>query len=445
VSDSLNFLWYFFLSLIGLSGNPANSGNGNTGNLYVSTRQPQYSYFNENLVNRFYTLNKSRQFWFSFTRESILRRKSFMDNLDSARYLGLEKNKYNYQIIAGHINDLFPPEDSVNAMQMDRIFTDVALKYGLDIYHGSEMASWINTDEISPNFERNDESHIMNALLDVGNGIDMNQYVRSLEPKDSTYGLLKTSLTKMLDSNDLQRVMKLSTSLNQYRWVHHFSLDKFIIVNIPSATLTYWVSDTVKLKMKVVLGKPSTRTPRFAAHCDKIILFPYWNVPHKIAVNEFLPIFKKIPAMVTTMNMQILDSRGKIIPEDSIHWSRYSKNYFPFRIRQSTGCDNALGVMKFNITSPYDVYLHDTNLKSAFKSDRRYYSHGCIRLEKPFELANELSSVPVDTAILNSGLKDQNPKTIALPKPVPVFVIYMTAEVLETGVRYYPDIYGLLQ
>jgi murein L,D-transpeptidase YcbB/YkuD len=328
---------------------------------------------------------------------------------------------------------------------MDRIFTDVALKYGLDIYHGSEMPSWINADEISPDFVRQDESRVVKELLELGNESEMNQYVHSLEPKDSTYGILKTSLTNWLDSNDLPRITKLSTSINQYRWVHHFSLDKFIIVNIPSATLTYWESDSVKLKMKVVLGKPSTRTPRFAVHCDKIILFPYWNVPHKIAVNEFLPIFKKMPAMVTTMNMQILNSRGKIIPEDSIHWSLYSKNYFPFRIRQSTGCDNALGVMKFNLTNPYDVYMHDTNLKSAFKSGYRFYSHGCIRLEKPFELANYLLTVPVDTAILNSGLKEQNPKTIVLPKPVPVFVVYMTSEVVETDVRFYPDVYRLLK
>jgi murein L,D-transpeptidase YcbB/YkuD len=101
--------------------------------------------------------------------------------------------------------------------------------------------------------------------------------------------------------------------------------------------------------------------------------------------------------------------------------------------------------MKFNVTSPYDVYLHDTNLKSAFKSNYRYYSHGCIRLEKPFELANCLLSAPVDTAILNSGLKDQNPKTVVLSKPIPVFVIYMTTEVMETGVRFYSDVYGLLE
>lgn len=445
MSGILNFLWFFFLSLIGLSGNPANINNKNTWNLYASGEEPGYLFFDEKLVNRFYTLNQKNLYWFSLNRESVMRRKSFKTCLDSSRNLGLARDKYNYQTIAGHYNDLFLPEDSVRAMQMDRIFTDAAVKFGLDLYHGAEMASWISADEISPVFKSDDETYVINELLAAANDSDLNYFINALEPKDSTYKMLKSCLKKMVDSNDLTRAMKLSTSLNQFRWVHHFKLDKFIVVNIPSATLTYWDSDTGKLKMKVVLGKPSTRTPRFAAYCDKIILFPYWNVPHKIAVNEFLPIFKKIPAMVTTMNMQILNSRGKIIPEDSINWSLYSKNYFPFRIRQSTGCDNALGVMKFNLTSPFDVYLHDTNMKTAFKSEYRFYSHGCIRLEKPFELANCFLSIPVDTSILNSGLKDQNPKTISLSKPVPVFAIYMTTEVVETEVRFYPDVYGLLK
>ena len=444
MDEILKFLTYFFLSLIELSGNPANSNNKNTLNFNVSKEEPKYLYFNENQVNRFYTLNHQELYWFPLNRESILRRKSFKSQLDSSRQLGLDKDKYNYQVIAQHCDDLFLREDSIRAMQMDRVFTDIAFKFGLDIYRGAEMANWMNSDEISPDFKMSEESHVIYELMEMGNGIDMNSYISSLEPEDSSYRILKSCLKKILDSSDLARVIKLSTSLNQYRWIHHFSLDKFIIVNIPSATLTYWESDTGKLKMKVVLGKPSTRTPRFAAYCDKVILFPYWNVPHKIAVDEYLPIFRKSPEMVSSMNMQILDKQGKIIPEDSINWSLYSKSYFPYRIRQSTGCDNALGVIKFNLTSPFDVYLHDTNMKSAFKSDYRFYSHGCIRLEKPFELANYLLTNPLDTAMLNSGLKVQNPKTVALPKPVPVFVVYMSAEVVDGDIKFYPDVYKLL-
>jgi murein L,D-transpeptidase YcbB/YkuD len=173
-------------------------------------------------------------------------------------------------------------------------------------------------------------------------------------------------------------------------------------------------------------------------------LFPYWNVPHSIAVKEFLPIFKKTPAMVTIMDMQILDTHGNIIPENDINWSLYSKDYFPYRIRQSTGCDNALGVMKFNLTSPFYVYMHDTNMKSAFRSNYRYYSHGCIRLEKPFQLADYFLEMPVDSNALLNPLNNQIPKTLPLTKAIPVFVVYMTVGVNADQILYYQDIYSLL-
>ena len=309
---------------------------------------------------------------------------------------------------------------------------------------GREMPSWINSDEISPKFREDDEYVVLNRLIEFGTEISAASFVNPLEPQNKDYKILKSALKNCIDSGDFLKVAKLTTSINQYRWIHHFKLDKFVVVNIPSASLGYYVNDSIQLQMKVVVGKPSTRTPRFAAYCDKIILFPYWNVPHSIAVKEFLPIFKKTPAMVTIMNMQVLDSRGNIIPENEINWSLYSKNYFPYRIRQSTGCDNALGVMKFNLTSPYDVYMHDTNMKSAFKSNHRFYSHGCIRLEKPFQLADYFLGAPVDSNALLNPLNNQIPKTLPLVRPVPVFVVYMTAEVNADQILFYKDIYSLL-
>jgi murein L,D-transpeptidase YcbB/YkuD len=223
-------------------------------------------------------------------------------------------------------------------------------------------------------------------------------------------------------------------------------MDKFIVINIPSATLLYYEYDTLKLKMKVVLGKPSTRTPRFAAYCDQIILYPYWNVPRKIAVNELLPLFKKSPALLDAMNMQVVDNKGKILDPRKLTWSAFNKVNFPYGFRQSTGCDNALGVIKFNLTSPFDVYLHDTNLKSAFQSSSRYYSHGCIRLEKPIELGNYLLHDRLGPAFLKSCLKDQKPVTLKLAKSIPVFVIYGTAGLDEMShVIYYKDVYLLMK
>jgi len=132
-------------------------------------------------------------------------------------------------------------------------------------------------------------------------------------------------------------------------------------VNIASATLRYYEHGKLKLLTKVVVGKPSTRTPRFAAYCNEIILYPYWNVPTKIVLNELLPKFKSDSSYIDELNMQLINAGGQVVDHYKLNWNRYSSRYFPFRVRQGTGCDNSLGVIKFNLASPLGVYLHDTN------------------------------------------------------------------------------------
>jgi murein L,D-transpeptidase YcbB/YkuD len=159
-----------------------------------------------------------------------------------------------------------------------------------------------------------------------------------------------------------------------------------------------------------------------------------------------LPQFKRNPGDVDLLNMQLIDASGNVIDHHKLNWKNYSRSYFPFHIRQSTGCDNSLGVVKFNLTSPLGVYLHDTNNKTAFLSNYRYYSHGCIRVQEPIKLANYLTPNPIDSSFLESCLKDQVPFPINLIKPVPVFVVYQTVEAdTKNAIKYYKDVYGILK
>ena len=144
--------------------------------------------------------------------------------------------------------------------------------------------------------------------------------------------------------------------------------------------------------------------------------------------------------------MQVIDVNGRIVNASKLNWSSYTKDNFPYRIRQSTGCDNALGVMKFNLTDPFNVYMHDTNNKSAFLSGKRFYSHGCIRIEKPLQLANLILPTPVDSFFVQSCLKDEKPMELNLVNAVPVFVIYSTVNVdSNNNVVYYKDVYSLFK
>jgi murein L,D-transpeptidase YcbB/YkuD len=359
--------------------------------------------------------------------------------------VGLEKYKYHYNELAGNVEKNFVSEDSVDAMKMDKLFSDAAIAYCKDVFEGIEIDKWVSYDEVSRKNEAADDNYLIRNLVAARSSNELIYFLTSLEPAENEYAALKNELQNNLKLTSLQR-LQLATSLNFYRWIHHFNFEKCVVVNIASATLRYYEYDSLKLMMRVIVGKPSTRTPRFAAHCNQVILYPYWNVPTSIAVNELLPQFKRNPVDIDILNMQLIDANGNVIDHHKLNWAIYNRKYFPFRIRQSTGCDNSLGVIKFNLTSPLGVYLHDTDNKGAFLSNYSYRSHGCIRVQEPIKLANYLAPNLIDSKFLESCLKDQVPFPINLVTPVPVFVVFQTAEVdTKNVVKYYKDVYGILR
>ena len=398
------------------------------------------------LVERFYRLSGNKLRWCSPSVESVQLRKILFDNIGNSAVHGLQKSKYHFTELQPVIAKAFSVEDSLTAMQADRVFTDAAIAYCKDVYQGSGIAAWLMFDEISKKYEEADNSFLLNKLAFIRSANDLTVFLNSLEPKTKEYSVLKNKLQYRSDTLTALQVRQLTTSVNFYRWVHHFNFEKYIVVNIPSATLRYYEYDSLKLPMKLVVGKRSTKTPRFAAYCNQVILYPYWNVPASIALKELLPKIKRNPKYIDELNMQLINSKGQVVDHYSLNWSNYSSRYFPFRLRQSTGCDNSLGVIKFDLTSPFSVYLHDTNNKKAFLSSTRFLSHGCIRLEKPIDLANNILFNRIDNKYLEACLKDQVPVPIQVTKPVPVFVIYRTAATGSNNeLIFYKDIYGLLK
>lgn len=392
------------------------------------------------LVSAFYKEIGSNRFWFPENDNGMLRRQlvSLLTNCDIQ---GLDPKHYSIEALQSHMMD----NDTVGARQMlaEHLYTDVAIRYLKDLLSGNIYADMTPYDELSSKAKQQDENLIINLLAGCLDSSLLAKRSESLEPATEKYSLLKAALQEALPRNNSDTVRQLKIALNTYRWINHFHSGKCIVVNIASTQLRYYERDSLVLEMKVVVGKPSTPTPRFAAHCNQIILYPYWNVPYSIAVNELLPLCKKGPGVLNFMNMQVLDSKGNVMNPEHINWKAYSRKNFPFRFRQSTGCDNALGVVKLNLTSPYSVYLHDTNMKFAFKSNKRYMSHGCIRIEKPMELCRYLLGDMFNQQFVEACIRNQKPVIKPLSEPVPVFVIYVRADTEEGQVKLYPDIYHL--
>jgi murein L,D-transpeptidase YcbB/YkuD len=176
------------------------------------------------------------------------------------------------------------------------------------------------------------------------------------------------------------------------------------------------------------------------------LIYPYWNVPFKIATEELLPILKRDTSYVRRKNFDVLNEFNQVVDYTVIDWSLYNDTIFPWRLRQRMGDDNSLGILKFNFKNKYGVYLHDTDNRRLFNKEMRALSHGCIRLEKFIYLADFLirdDSVRYPPDSLKYDLLQEKQKYIYLRKPIAIYTNYFTAEVDEWGNLFlFNDIYG---
>ena len=260
-------------------------------------------------------------------------------------------------------------------------------------------------------------------------------------------GKLRSTTLEAFNVPIYERLQALNFSINYYRWLSCFSQKKsVIVVNIPAAYLKVYNKNKIILEMRVIVGKKSTPTPTLLSTVNEVVLYPYWHVPYSIATKELLPKLKRSASLIDAGNYQVLNRSGKIIEPYSVNWKSLSTKYFPYTIRQSTGCDNALGLLKLNFNSPGGVYLHDTPDKNFFSFNKRFLSHGCMRMENPTALGHLVlknNRIAIDTLTQKGCLLNQAPIFVRATDAMPVLVWYNPAGVDAAGnVLFFEDVYG---
>lgn len=275
----------------------------------------------------------------------------------------------------------------------------------------------------------------------IGKAVQEAQRLLDLSPD----GKLGPQTRQALNVSIYQRVTVLQKALNDVRWLHRFQTNSIAVINLPSAWLYVYEQEHLKYASRLVVGKKSTPTPTLSSAINEVILYPYWTVPHSIATKELLPHIKRNIGYLSANNFQVLNKQGKVVDPTTINWQGLSVANFPYTIRQSTGCDNSLGIVKFNFDNPFSVYLHDTPAKGLFALQKRYFSHGCMRVEKPLALAELLlqKEKPTVKRLTDQCLRDQRPTIFKLDTPLPVVVLYNTVWYDTQGhVIFYDDIYN---
>ena len=258
-------------------------------------------------------------------------------------------------------------------------------------------------------------------------------------------GILGPKTLTMLNMTAAGRAAQIAANMERWRWLPRTLEPGHLRVNAADASVEAVKDGTVLIRSKVVVGEPDKRTPMLRTVAREITVNPPWNVPTSIAANEILPRLRRDPTYLRSQNIVLLNGPASDPHGLEIDWRMVSPSAFPFLLQQSPGPDNPLGFLKFEMPNGYSVFLHDTPGKAAFERESRTLSHGCIRVEQILALASFALSGDPASAVgeLSEAIATGETRSIPLPRPLPVYLLYWTALAREDGeVEFRPDVYG---
>lgn len=240
------------------------------------------------------------------------------------------------------------------------------------------------------------------------------------------------------------KIRQLRINMERLRWLPADLGQRYVLVNTAGFRLTAVKQDEPPLSMRIIVGRDYRSTPSFNGALSHMVLNPYWTVPVSIATKDLLPKQKKNPDYFTSNGFKIYSGHNRTlepINPDTIDWQAINKA-FPYVLKQDPGTHNALGRIKFMFSNSFSIYLHDTPSKSLFQKDIRTFSSGCIRLEKPLELAAFLLGEQSLPDKFLADMDNGKTKTVHLPGQTPIYLVYSTTWVDEQGqIHFSPDIY----
>lgn len=245
-------------------------------------------------------------------------------------------------------------------------------------------------------------------------------------------------------------IKKIILNMERWRWLPHQLEGRRILVNIAGFRLVGMNDRQVEITMPVIVGKVQHKTPVFNEVMTYIEINPYWNIPSSIARNEIVAKVIKNPFYLQEQHIRIFAGWQAGAPEvmsRSIDWRNIGGGINQFRLRQEPGPGNALGTIKFIFPNNNNVYMHDTPTHGLFRKAKRAFSHGCIRLSRPLDLAYYILNNDhqmITREQLKAQIAGKKRKVFVLNQPLPVHIMYWTARVdRKTGaVYFYDDIYG---
>lgn len=257
-------------------------------------------------------------------------------------------------------------------------------------------------------------------------------------------GLVGRATLRALNVSIEQRIDQIHVNLERARRLPYGQSENLVLVNVPAFDAYVVRNGETIWTTKVIVGEAEDETPEFRSELEFVVFNPTWSVPHSIASEEMLPKIKQDPGFFTKGGYQLYDGDGNRVDPAGVDWSGISIGSFPYKLVQQPGPENQLGQIKFMFPNEYSVCMHDTPAKSLFAKAARAFSHGCLRVEDPLAFAEViLGSEGWTREQIDSQVLTGETRTVVLSEPLPVYVLYWTAQVDDSGrIHFYDDIYG---
>ena len=263
----------------------------------------------------------------------------------------------------------------------------------------------------------------------------------------SVDGVVGPRLTASLNIPIEEKVQQIIANLERRRWAPESPSNRYLKINAADYAAVFVDDGRVAFRTKVIVGTAKDQTPEISSTMQSFQTNPYWTVPTSIAGEEYLPLLRKDPYALQKSNMKIFAdwSSDTELDPGSVDWASVNPKAFPYRIRQEPGAGNALGYIFFPFSNKYGIYVHDTSSRFLFTEGSRNFSHGCIRLQNPFDFidaavkgANGVTRARVE-GLANSGQR----ANFAFPAPITIQVTYQTVFADDNGrIQFRDDIYG---
>lgn len=239
-----------------------------------------------------------------------------------------------------------------------------------------------------------------------------------------------------------ERIDAMVIAMERWRWMPPDLGANHLMVNIAGFDLRFVRDGVLADHMAVVVGKPYHKTPVFSHAVRTVEFNPYWYVPSSIAINEELPKLRSNPGALAAQGFEAVQG-DSVVPVTAVDWRRYGPGNFPFSLRQRPGPRNALGEVKFLFPNKFNVYLHDTPSRSLFARAERAFSHGCIRLERPIDLAEEVLALQGgwNRQRIDGVVASGDRTVVTVETPLPVHIAYFTAWIDSGQPNFRSDIY----